>query len=405
VKCLFDEFPYYNLSSERYSPVSVFSDGRRLQDGEDFRESFVSSLLQSKIIVPVITAEALKRMIHHNPSQIDNLLLEWILAIHLSSVSKVFPLVFGSYSLDSGVAVKSSGFTSQAKAVIQNVKGIYDAHSCSVSIPRSDGKEDVVEYDQVNIVNLLTLADKKIVPELTLATADHLLRKNGHTGLNEEMKKQTVDQLISKLLSFQGIFLSSADLSSSHCSLKKFASKHVERFMKALSADSVSCVPSSLRTENDYYFYNHIMKDGLCVTAKETSVSPVACPVLPSVSVALSQDVLDSMISAFTVIRSRHPLTLKFLLYQQFIHDEEYDKAELLINEFEEFDTSSVDDNPESYQQRLQSIFPVGFDENLKLAFSKTPKLLPYRKKVNEMKQQLAEMVSDLQKPFYGIEL
>jgi hypothetical protein len=65
VKCLFHQFSNYNLSSEIYSPVSVFVDRRRLKDAEDFRETFVSSLLQSKIIVPIITAEALKRMIHH----------------------------------------------------------------------------------------------------------------------------------------------------------------------------------------------------------------------------------------------------------------------------------------------------------------------------------------------------
>jgi GTPase SAR1 family protein len=55
VKCLFHEFSYYNLVSERYSPVSVFLDGRRLQDGEDFRESFVYYLQHSNIVVKIVS--------------------------------------------------------------------------------------------------------------------------------------------------------------------------------------------------------------------------------------------------------------------------------------------------------------------------------------------------------------
>jgi hypothetical protein len=123
----------------------------------------------------------------------------------------VLPLVFGSYSLDDDVIINSQ----KKKILIEKIKGIYDSHSCSVKFPRFDGKEDVIEYKEVNVVNLLTLSEIKIIPELTLTTADLLLRKNGQKGLKEEMKKQSVDQIISKLLSFQGIFLSSEDLNSS----------------------------------------------------------------------------------------------------------------------------------------------------------------------------------------------
>jgi outer membrane lipopolysaccharide assembly protein LptE/RlpB len=65
---------------------------------------------------------------------------------------------------------------------------------------------------------------KRIIPDLTFATADRLVQKNCQKVLSDELKSQSVDQIISKLLSFQGNFLSSKDLSSSsssNCSLKE----------------------------------------------------------------------------------------------------------------------------------------------------------------------------------------
>jgi hypothetical protein len=265
VKCLFHEFSYYNLSSERYSPVSVFLDGRRLQDGEDFRESFVSSLLQSKIVVPIVSMEALKRMVHHNPAQIDNLLLEWILALHFSEISsglKVIPIVFGSYSLVDDKIVKiiedSADSDKKIKKVIKEIKGISDPHSFSLQIPHPGGRLEAVDYKDVDIVNLLASSKfTEIVPDLSLITADSLLKKNGQKGLSDEMKGQSVDQIVSKLFLFQGIFLSSGDLPSSRCMLKEFAGKQVERLMNTLLTvyRHTSC-QHPLTTDNDYFFYN-----------------------------------------------------------------------------------------------------------------------------------------------------
>jgi GTPase SAR1 family protein len=265
VKCLFHEFSYYNLSSERYSPISVFLDGRRLQDGEDFRESFVSSLLQSKIVVPIVTVEALKRMIHHNPAQIDNLLLEWILALHFSESSssglRVIPIVFGSYSLLENKNIMVLGDSDSTKKIIKEIKGINDPHSFSLRIPHPGGRLEAVEYNDVDIVNTLTSSfsaeKKRIVPDLTLVTADTLLKKNGQKGLSEEMKNRSIDQIVSKLLLFQGIFLSSGDLPSSRYLLKELAQKQVERLMHTLViVNRESSCQHPLTTDSDYFFYN-----------------------------------------------------------------------------------------------------------------------------------------------------
>jgi hypothetical protein len=400
VKCLLHEFSNYSISSEKYSPVSVFLDDRRLKDAEDFREGFVSSLLQSKIIVPVVTVEALKRMLHHNPAQVDNLLLEWILAIHVDHIGsgKVFPLVFGSYALE------TIDSTSAKKMTIREIQGIHDPHSCSVKFARSDGKEDVIEYKEVNVVNLLTLSEKKIVPERTLATADSLLRRNGQKGLDEEMKNQSLDQIISKLLTFKGIFLSSSDLSSSsRYSLKQFAAKHVERIMKTLSTN-VKADSTLLVTENDHYFYNQkiILKD---ISPTNSSAASVKSPLLsPIPAVILSQTVLDTMLSSFSELQANHQLTLKFFLFQKCYLEEDDEKAELLSVSLGGFTVTAYDD-VEGYLHHLQSFIPVGFEEEAKAFLYKLPHLFSYKKKVNELKQQLHEMINDFQKPFYGIEI
>jgi hypothetical protein len=306
VKCLFHEFSYYNISLGSYSPVSVFLDGRRLQDGEDFRESFVSSLLQSKIVVPVVTAEALKRMIHHNPAQIDNLLLEWILALHFSESSstglKVIPIVFGSYSLVDDKVIRDSANNDKKKKVIQEIKGINDPHSFSLRIPHPGGRLEAVDYKDVDIVNVLTSSfsteRKRIIPELTMVTADTLLRKNGQKGLSEEMRNQSIDQIVSKLLLFQGIFLSSGDLPpSSRCSLKEFAGKQVERLMNTLSTVyRESSYHRPLVTDNDYFFFNQ---------KREKKEKPIPVPSLIHVSSSSSPSGDLDYITAFSFLEPK----------------------------------------------------------------------------------------------------
>jgi hypothetical protein len=306
VNCLFHEFSYYNISSERYSPVSVFLDGRRLQDGEDFREGFVTSLLQSKIVVPIVTVEALKRMIHHSPVQVDNLLLEWILALHFcesSSGLKVIPIVFGSYSLvedENVTAAETSSDNKKKKKVIKEIKGINDPHSFSCTLAHPSGKLKTLDYVDVDIVNVLTLsalAKKSIVPELTLTTADALLKKNGQKGLSEEMKSHTIDRIVSKLLVFKGIFLSSRDLPSSGCLLKEFAGKRVERLMNTLLTvyRDTSCL-HPLTTDDDYFFYNQ---------KREKMKHPTAAASSPGVDDRLNGDRNRDYVTAFSCLEPK----------------------------------------------------------------------------------------------------
>jgi hypothetical protein len=114
------------------------------------------------------------------------------------------------------------------------------------------------------------------------------------------------------------------------------------------------------------------------------------------------------MISHFKELQSSHPLLLKHFLYQQFMKKAEYEKAEELANALNGCEVTAaadVYDTIESYRQHLLSFLPLGFDEYLNLFLSKSSsKLFSYRKKINEIKQQLKEMLNDFEKPFYGID-
>jgi hypothetical protein len=109
----------------------------------------------------------------------------------------------------------------------------------------------------VFIAPLSSEKNKKVIPEVTLLTADSLLKKICQKGLSEEMKKLSVDQIVSKLLLFQGSFLSSVDLSNSRCLLKEFAEKLVERLMNnLLMIYREPLAQHCLISDNGYFFYN-----------------------------------------------------------------------------------------------------------------------------------------------------
>jgi glutaredoxin-related protein len=82
--------------------IDVFLDLFSIQKGENFRSKFAKSLINSAVVVPILSAEALKGMIDHDSNAIDNVLLEWIIAIECysnkkSSVKSIFPIASGSF--------------------------------------------------------------------------------------------------------------------------------------------------------------------------------------------------------------------------------------------------------------------------------------------------------------------
>ena len=85
--------------------ISVFYDAFSLKEGEQFATAFMTALVNSCVIVPFVTYDALQRMCSNGSfNEIDHVLLEWWLALtlHKSEAGKVkaiFPVFCGQVRL------------------------------------------------------------------------------------------------------------------------------------------------------------------------------------------------------------------------------------------------------------------------------------------------------------------
>ena len=82
--------------------MTVFLDNQRLRDGRNFVDDFARALVQSRIVVPVVSAAALERLMDHDPNVKDHALMEWVMALECfhsntgaSRVRRVLPVLFG----------------------------------------------------------------------------------------------------------------------------------------------------------------------------------------------------------------------------------------------------------------------------------------------------------------------
>jgi hypothetical protein len=81
----------YNADSDASRLVRCFLDTSRLTEGKAFQQQFSAALRQSVVLVPIVSKAALERMVHHNPREVDNVLVEWILALSLLAVKRGNP--------------------------------------------------------------------------------------------------------------------------------------------------------------------------------------------------------------------------------------------------------------------------------------------------------------------------
>jgi GTPase SAR1 family protein len=103
---LFDRLSLHSVDSSMRT-IRTFLDIKRLQAGENYQHNIVNSLSKSLLIIPVVSSEALQRMITLKATEEDNLLLEWICGLELvkhqqkqqwssSRLMKFMPIFFGS---------------------------------------------------------------------------------------------------------------------------------------------------------------------------------------------------------------------------------------------------------------------------------------------------------------------
>jgi hypothetical protein len=78
--------------------VEVFLDIKRLQHGRRSQEDSVKSIVNSTVVVPIFSVDALAKIVKHDPSVVDGILLEWICAIegfNYSRIKFIYPLFCG----------------------------------------------------------------------------------------------------------------------------------------------------------------------------------------------------------------------------------------------------------------------------------------------------------------------
>jgi hypothetical protein len=108
VKLIFDTMTRFTYSS-RQDVINVFADTVRLKLGLDFRSDLIRSLVNSEIVMSLVTDYSLDGLREVNskgdrfdPQKVDNLLIEWILAEHLlatnqGKLKRIAPLILGCF--------------------------------------------------------------------------------------------------------------------------------------------------------------------------------------------------------------------------------------------------------------------------------------------------------------------
>ena len=170
--------------------VEVFLDERRLQHGRRSQDDSVKSIVNSTVVVPIFSFDALATIVTHDPSVVDSVLLEWICAIEgyksdYSRIKYIYPL-----------------FSGRRDPVTSKVGSIFDCE----------------EFKQI----------PDIIPQATLSAAESLLRaKNVFLIAPTEFATKTVKSIVTAISEFKG-------LSVNDDKQKNFLSSCAEKLIKMI---------------------------------------------------------------------------------------------------------------------------------------------------------------------------
>jgi hypothetical protein len=202
VQDLEDALCYYSVGGSNRS-IAVFLDLTRLPIGQNFQAEFGRSLINSSQAILMFSFEALERMVWHNPTVIDNLLVEWLISVAClegkkGRVKKVIPIMMGKRrkSNNSSVAVVEIGSLFADEGIVE---------------PGKDGRK-------VKGKILELVAD--VVPTASIGKAKEIFEMNG-LAFPATMETITVRKLIKdKVYALNGVVASgkSADELLLQCS-------------------------------------------------------------------------------------------------------------------------------------------------------------------------------------------
>jgi GTPase SAR1 family protein len=126
--------------------VRVFLDDQVFHAADRIQQIFFDSILNTEVFVPVVSPNAVLRMLTHNPAEVDNVILEWLTALllirfpdlhvhtnadhHLKYIS---PICFSGPAGGGYFAVMSKLSTVMPTATIKVLRSLLNLHKITVS--------------------------------------------------------------------------------------------------------------------------------------------------------------------------------------------------------------------------------------------------------------------------------
>ena len=169
---IFDAMSNYKLHDRA---IDVFLDKCRLKDGQQFNKEFARALINSKVILPLITMDCVAKLRSHTGENVDNVLLEWILAYECKQAN----------SRDSNLSR------------VQSVFPLY------VGRRKKSSESNSLHIEQFDFNLNSQLSDK--APVATIAKAKQMLIANGIESFSEQFETWTVRSFMAEFIAFLGM--------------------------------------------------------------------------------------------------------------------------------------------------------------------------------------------------------
>lgn len=379
VNSLFDQFTNYSIHRNSAKPqqnsaslVSVFLDSYRLEKAEDFQDGFAQALLNSRLYIPIITAECFKRLINHDSNSTDNLLIEWIIALGLYEIS----------------LIKDSGFKFNIYPIIYGSCEIEKKHHDGVII-NSMKELGKVMIDDLQKSVLQLIQENQTIPNASMTNA--VDKWNSYFRLKQYEFPKTIlnlpiSQIVSRLLRFNGDYFRDSVENFKSCfpiPLTTATEKYSSDIMKILySLASASAEFPKIIKENDKFFYNIV----------EEKNDQSFIPSIPSLNKdndlivfdfnqkSLEMEMkdlprfltkLEHFLYTLDSLMSQHSLVMKFFRYRDLLEGDNFNEEfSALQTEMENFECHY--ENREEYKETWENYQKNYFNNT----FSSSPSLL-----------------------------
>ena len=172
---IFDAMSNHKLDDRA---IDVFLDVCRLKDGEQFDKEFARALINSKVILPLITMDCVARFRSHTGKLVDNVLLEWILAHECKQAN--------SHDIN--------------LSLVQFVFPVYVGHR------KKSNESNSLHIEPFDFNLYSQLSDE--VPVATIAKAKQILIANGIETFSGQFETWTVRSFMAEFMSYKGIVAS-----------------------------------------------------------------------------------------------------------------------------------------------------------------------------------------------------